>query len=161
MNAAELKTKLDELHAILTTIKGRKIDSVQALDDDAYQFRYLACWPQHGIPVSCYAQIDPGMNLFLFRGVLDVPFEPPERALAAEYILRINYPLPIGNWAMDGDSGEVRFKLGFCFGHETLTKHLMLTHIDAACYFIDEHIMGFLRVLNGGSVEEAVRARGT
>lgn len=156
MEAGELTKKLAELHEMLTTVTGLQIDGVEALDDDSYQFRFVADWPERGIPLSCYAQINAAMDLFLIRGLFSPPFPPPLRPQVAEYILRINYPLALGNWAMEADTGEVRFKLGFCFGHETLTKHLMLTHLHAACDVMDQHTMGFVRLFGGASLRDAL-----
>lgn len=160
MDAAPFRATLGELREILTTIQGRKVDSVKTQDKDAYQYRYLYrdLSPRCGIPVACYTQINPKLNVFLVRGSFGVPFAPSLRIAASEYIQRINDPLPIGNWAIDLDTGEVRFKLGFCYGHHKLTKHLMLTHIDAACYSIDERVMGFVKLLNGGTVQAALSA---
>lgn len=136
MDATEFEKKLSTLHDLLMSIKGRQIDCVGKMDERRYQFRYISgC-----LPVMCYAEINPVSNIFLVRAMLELPVEETRRPDVLAHISEINYLLSIGNFVLNMETGEVRFKLGFCFGDEPLTPHLMITHIDAMCYFLDHHI---------------------
>ena len=99
MVAAELRAKLELLHGILS-----ERFTPRRLDDHSWEFRHVAGW----VPLSCYAEINPEMEAFLFRAINPLPVEPVRRGPVAEYIARVNYPLPVGNWAIDLDTGDVR-----------------------------------------------------
>ena len=59
---------------------------------------------------QCFAQVREAAGQLLFYSVL-VDHTPTDRLYAmAEMIARINYGLPIGNFELDFDDGEVRFK---------------------------------------------------
>jgi hypothetical protein len=79
-------------------------------------------WVAGSIPLSCYAQVNPDMCGFIFRAVNPLPVEPAKRPLVGEFIQRANYAQPIGNWAIDLDSGDVRFKNGVYNGLQRLPK---------------------------------------
>ncbi|BCM91666.1 hypothetical protein IAD21_03541 [Abditibacteriota bacterium] len=142
METADFNEKLEELHHLLITIKGRQISSVSELDERRYYFRYVAgC-----MPLMCYAEINPVSNIFLVRAMLSSPGKKVHSALIP-YIMKVNHSLPIGSYTMDEEDGEVRFKIGYCFGYEPLSAHLMLTHIDATCYFLDHHIEEIVHIM--------------
>src|SRR5262245_43995158 len=69
-------------------------------------------WVAGCIPMSCCAKVNPDMGGFIFRAINPLPVEPARRPLVGEFIHRVNYARPIGNWAVDLDSGDVRFKNG-------------------------------------------------
>jgi len=125
-------------------------------DDRSFAFPWVA----GSIPLTCYVQINPDMEGFIFRGIHSLPFEPAKRSLAAEFIHRINYAQPIGNWAIDLDSGDVRFKNGVYFRGGELTENMIRNVIDASLFFVYNDIMGFVKLQTGGALSDAMNARG-
>src|SRR5262249_17313295 len=118
MRPKELQAALKLLHGILS-----ERWTPQRLDEHSWGFQHVAGW----VPLSCYAKTNRGRGAFLFRPTTPLPVEPARRGLVAEYIARVNYPLPVGNWAIDLDTGDVRWKAGLYFGgagpSEPLIRH--------------------------------------
>lgn len=117
-------------------------------------------WVAGCVPLSCYAQINPDMDGFLFRAIVPLPVEPDRRAAVAEFIHRVNYAQPIGNWAIDLDTGDVRFKNGAYFRGGEPTENLIRNVIDSSLFFVGHDIMGLVKLQTGGTLEEAMAARG-
>jgi hypothetical protein len=151
MRPEELQAKLQLLHSILS-----EKWTPQRLDEHSWGFQHVA----GRVPLSCYAEINPQMEAFLFRAVNPLPVEPVRRALVAEYITRVNYPLPIGNWAIDLDDGEVRWKSGLYFGDCDLSDQLMRHVIESSLFFIYQHIVGIAKLQTGGTMAEALATIG-
>ena len=151
MVAAELRAKLELLHGILS-----ERFTPRRLDDHSWEFRHVAGW----VPLSCYAEINPEMEAFLFRAINPLPVEPARRGPVAEYIARVNYPLPVGNWAIDLDTGDVRWKAGVFFGGVGLGEPLIRHVIETSLYFIDQHAIGIAKLQIGGTVAEALATVG-
>jgi hypothetical protein len=151
MSTAELQAGLKLLHGILS-----ERWTPRRLDEHSWEFQHVAGW----VPLSCYAEINPAMEAFLFRAINPLPVESARRGLVAEYITRVNYPLPIGNWAIDLDSGDVRWKAGLCFGGAGLGESLIRHVIDASLFFVYQHAVGIAKLQTGGTVAEALATVG-
>jgi hypothetical protein len=70
---------------------------------------------------SAYAQIVVELDQFVFYILTPVKVSQELRQTVAEYITRVNYGLRIGNFEMDYEDGEVRYKSCIDFEGETLT----------------------------------------
>ena len=128
----------------------------QRQDDRSFAFPWVA----GGIPLSCVAQVNPDMGGFIFRAINPLPVEPAKRALVGEFIHRVNYAQPIGNWAIDLDTGDVRFKNGVYFRGGELTENMIRNVIDSSLFFVYHDIMGIVKLQTGGTLEDAMAARG-
>jgi len=107
--------------------------------------------------VTCFAQIRPEIEVFLFHIVLPVKVPEKARMAVAEFITRANYGLLIGNFEMDFTDGEVRYKSSLDFEGSTLDHPLMRGVIYTAVQTMDRYIMGIMSVIYGGvSPKEAV-----
>jgi hypothetical protein len=126
-------------------------------DDRSFSFPWVAgC-----IPLSCYAEINPDMEGFIFRAIHQLKVEADCRAAVAEMFHRINYDQPIGNWAINLDSGEVRFKNGFYFRGGQPTEVMMRNVIDSSLFFVYHDIMAVVKLqTRGGTIEQALAVRG-
>ena len=151
MRAAELQAALKLLYGVLS-----ERYTPQRLDEHSWGFQHVAGW----VPLSCYAEVNPEMEAFLFRAINPLPVEPACRTLVAEYIARVNYPLPIGNWAIDLDTGDVRWKAGLYFGGVGLTEPLIRHVVESSLFFVCQHAVGIAKLQTGGTVAEALATVG-
>lgn len=151
MSPEVLREALDLVHAILS--EGWE---PQRLDEHSWGFRHVAGW----VPLSCYAEINPQIRAFLFRAINALPVDPERRGAVAEYIARVNYTLPVGNWAIDLDTGDVRWKSGFYFGEGELRASMVREVIGSSLFFIGQHIFGIAKLQTGGTMAEALATIG-
>jgi hypothetical protein len=117
-------------------------------------------WVAGSIPLSCYAQVNPDMCGFIFRAINPLPVEPAKRILVGEFIQRANYTQPIGNWAIDLDTGDVRFKNGVYFRGGELSENMIRNVIDSSLFFVYHDIMCIVKLQTGSTMVEAMAARG-
>ena len=128
------------------------------LDEETYQFSYITA---PGIPVICLAWINSQSAALFFRVVLEVPVAPAQRLAMAELLTRLNYPLPNGAFAMEYDTGEIRFKSGLFFSGVPLTTPLIAHVVNSSLEFVDADIIHIVRVINGQTVGEALSSEET
>jgi hypothetical protein len=85
---------------------------------------------------------------------------PPERrAEAALFVARANHGLPIGNFELDLDGGEVRFKSSADYEGVGLSPILIRNVFAPAVFTMDRYLKGLLSVMFGGAgAAEAVAA---
>ena len=128
----------------------------QPLDEN---FVYRAYFVGHNGEVTCFAQVRPDLEQFIFYVVMPVRVPANMRVTVAEYITRANYGLRIGNFEMDFDDGEVRYKSSLDFEGVELTTGLIRNAIYPAVQTMDRYLPGLLSVIFGGkSAEEAILA---
>ena len=86
------------------------------------------------------------------------PEHVPDELLAAmaEFVTRANYGLNIGNFEMDYDDGEVRFRTSIDFEDAPLLDSLAATLISANVAVMDDYFAGITAVLNGVPPASAV-----
>lgn len=107
--------------------------------------------------VSCYAQIRIDLEQFIFYAI--APIKTPEevRLNIAEFITRANYGLRIGNFEMDFNDGEIRYKSSMDFEAVSLEPELIRNAIYPAVQTMDRYLPGLMSVVYGNkSAEEAV-----
>jgi hypothetical protein len=89
-----------------------------------------------------------------------MPFDVPEarRTEAALYLTRANFGLAIGNFELDLDDGEVRYKTSIDVEGaqilEPLIDHLFLANVVT----VDRYLNGLRAVIEGDEAEVAVAA---
>ena len=128
----------------------------QALDDS---FVYRAYFVGHNGEVTCFAQVRADLEQFIFYVVMPVRAPEQARTSVAEYLTRANYGLRIGNFEMDFDDGEVRYKSSLDFESMELTPGLIRNTIYPAVQTMDRYLPGMLSVIYGGkTAEEAIFA---
>jgi len=100
--------------------------------------------------LRCYAQVRIELEQFIFYAVAPVKAAEEVRSDVAEYLARANYGLRIGNFELDYQDGEVRYKSSLDFESETLTFNLIRNAIYPAVQTMDRYLKGLLSVMFGG-----------
>lgn len=125
----------------------------------ADNFVYRSMFVGNNGEVTCFAQIRPDLEQFIFY--VAMPMRVPEnlRAAMAEFLTRANYGLRIGNFEMDFADGEVRYKSSVDFEGITLSPVLIRNTMYPAVQTMDRYLPGIMSVIYGGrSPEEAITA---
>jgi hypothetical protein len=137
------------------TIIGQLINErweFQKYNEFTFNFKYVA---NGGIPMSCLAWINPQLEAFFFRVVMQLPVQTELRPAVAELLTRINYPLPNGNFALDYETGDLRFKSGIYFGGTSLSKPLVHNLIASSLEFVDLHVLDIVKLMIGQSSSDS------
>ncbi len=103
---------------------------------------------KHG-RVSCFAQIRIDLEQFLFYVMAPVKAAEAARPAVAEFITRANYGLRIGNFELDYNDGEVRYKSSLDFEGAILTAALIRNAIYPAVQTMDRYMPGLMGVMYG------------
>ncbi|HEY1017066.1 MAG TPA: YbjN domain-containing protein [Herpetosiphonaceae bacterium] len=105
----------------------------------------------------CLSQIRIEAQQLVIYAYAPVKVPADVRLAAAEYLTRANYGMFIGNFELDFNDGEVRYKTSCNFEDELLTMSLIRNHIYPAVHLMDRYLPGLMRVIYGNvSPEEAV-----
>lgn len=107
---------------------------------------------------TCFAQIEPELELFLFYAYAPIEVPTGQRAAAAEFINRANYGMWIGNFELDYGDGEVRYKGSVAFKDTTLTEALIRNTIYASVEAMDQYLPGLRDVVDGRAAPAAAIA---
>jgi hypothetical protein len=97
----------------------------------------------------CYLQVRLELEQLLVYAVCPVRVPEPARPSVAEFITRANYGLRIGNFELDYDDGEVRYKTSLDFEGESLTFNLVRGLLYPAVHTLDLYLPGVLAVSHG------------
>jgi hypothetical protein len=107
---------------------------------------------------ACYARAREEHSQFIFYSV--APLTTPESSMleVAEYLIRVNYGLMIGNFDLDFADGEVRCKTGISVEGASLTPPLIQSVVYANVLMMDRYLPGLTAVMTGYlTPEEAYR----
>lgn len=106
-----------------------------------------------------FAEIEPEFELLIFY--LYAPVEAPTelRPAVAEYITRANYGMWIGNFELDYEDGEVRYKSSVHYEGTTLAEPLIRNAVQDSLQTMEEYLPGLRDVIEGrASPAEAIAA---
>ena len=101
--------------------------------------------------LACYAQIRVALEQFMFYAVAPVKAPEETRQAVAEFVTRANYGMRIGNFELDFNDGEIRYKSSLDFEGETLTPGLIKAAIYPAVQTLDYYLPGLMKVVYGGA----------
>lgn len=94
-------------------------------------------------------------------GVLPVPVGPERRAAALELLARINFGQVVGNFELNLDDGEIRFKTSLDFEGGELTFPLLRQLFAANVAMMEHYLPAILAVvLRGGEPSAALDSLG-
>jgi hypothetical protein len=107
--------------------------------------------------MRCFAQIRVDLEQFIFYAVAPVKIPLDVRPMADEFITRANYGLRIGNFEMDYEDGEIRYKASLDFEGAELTPSLIKNVIYPAVQTLDHYLPGLMSVVYGSKTpQEAI-----
>ncbi|TYQ25039.1 hypothetical protein PseudUWO311_17090 [Pseudanabaena sp. UWO311] len=99
----------------------------------------------------CYARVNEEANQFIFLSTLSEKVSENKRISIAEYITRANFGLNIGNFEMDFDDGEIRYKTSIDVTYAQITFGLIDPLVNASLVAMDDYLPGIQLVLSGES----------
>jgi len=129
---------------------GPEIDTEDMACDMAYQ-------GENG-RFACVARIDGALDHLVFRTSAPVHMPQATRLAGMEFLTRANFGLHIGNFEMDVEDGEVRFKTSLDFEGTELTPALLKGILYPAVEAMDTYLLGLMAVMSGAkSAADAIR----
>jgi len=106
----------------------------------------------------CFIQVRIELEQLLVYAVCPVRTPEDSRGRVAEFTTRANYGMRIGNFELDYEDGEVRYKTSVDFEGEALTAHWLRGLLYPAVQTMDTYLPGLLAVAHGErSPLEAIR----
>ncbi|MBC8100915.1 MAG: YbjN domain-containing protein [Armatimonadetes bacterium] len=131
---------------------------VEFFEEDEWDFHWM-----EGLPVLsmgfagrsgrwvCYAQARESQEQFVFYSVCPMNAPEDRRSAVAEFITRANYGMIIGNFELDYNDGEIRYKTSIDVEGDTLTTPLIKQCVYANIVVMDRYLPGIMRVIYGAS----------
>jgi hypothetical protein len=107
----------------------------------------------------CYARVDEGHQRFVFHSLMGMNIPSEYRAAVSEYLMRVNLELPVGNFEMNMDSGEIRFKVSVETPNGELSVAMVRTMAYTSLHTMDHFFPGVLAVVHGGLSPESALKR--
>lgn len=96
---------------------------------------------------TCFAQIQIDLEQFLFYVIAPVKAPEEKRLPVAEFITRANFGLRIGNFELDFNDGEIRYKSSLDFEGSELTPTWIQHAVYPAVKTMDRYFPGILKVI--------------
>jgi len=141
--------------------------TIRFFQEDQWNFQKLENQPvvragyrgEHGTWV-CYARADEEFHRFIFHSLMGLNIPPQYRLPVVEYLTRANYQLVIGNFDMDLDTGNVRFRTAVELQDDTVltvdqVRSLAYTNVRT----MDHYFPGVMAVVHGGLLPETALER--
>lgn len=95
---------------------------------------------------------------FISYGCIDMNVEKDQRREMAEFFTRANFGLLIGNFEMDMNDGEIRYKVSVDCDHTTLSGQMIERSLDMPLIMFQRYGNEMLKVMFGmESAEEAIK----
>jgi hypothetical protein len=112
---------------------------------------------------TCYAQAREEQRQFVFYSVCPVNAPEDKRLAVAEFLTRANYGLFIGNFELDFDDGEIRYKTSIDVEGDRLTPALVQQLVYTNVLMMDQYLSGLMSVIYGdvAPAEAVAKAEGT
>jgi hypothetical protein len=109
---------------------------------------------------QCFAQAREQQQQFVFYSVLSVNVPKEKRGRVAEFITRVNYGMVIGNFEMDYDDGEVRYKTSIDVEGVELLAPMIRQVVYANLIITDRYLNSLMRVIYSDVEPEQAIAEG-
>ena len=100
---------------------------------------------------SCFAKAEEEKEMMLFYSYCPVKVPENKRPLVGDYLTRANYGLLVGNFEMDYNDGEVRYKTSIDVEGDKLSVALMKRLVYDNLAVMDRYLPGVLSVIYGGA----------
>jgi len=100
---------------------------------------------------SCFAKAEEDKEMLLFYSYCPVKVPENKRPLVGDFLTRANYGLLIGNFEMDYNDGEVRYKTSIDVEGDQLSVALVKRLVYDNLAVMDRYLPGVLSVIYGGA----------
>lgn len=107
----------------------------------------------------CYARVDEEHQRFLFQAVTGMTIPAQHWPQVIDYLNRVNCGLVLGNFELDVDSGDIRFRVGIETPRGELTIDMVRVMAYTGVQTMDNYIPGVMTVIYSGLSPEAALAR--
>ena len=107
----------------------------------------------------CFASMEDAPPCFRFVSDMGMNIPAASRPAVMEYITRVNWGLPIGNFEMNIDSGEVRFKTSVDLSEQNLTLPMLRSLVYINVHTMGHYSTGVMSILSCGLSPSAALAR--
>ena len=135
---------------------------IEFFEEDEWDFQWTAGTPIlsmgfQGMNGSwlCYAQAREPEEQVIFYSDLAINVPPDKRLKIAEFITRVNYGMVIGNFEMDFEDGEVRYKTSLDIEGAELTAAMIRQLVYANLVITDRYLPGIMQVMYSNISPEA------
>lgn len=138
---------------------GRIFDSVLAfLQDDNWRYEEIPDenavrfgFTGRNARFECFGRANEEHEIFIFYTVVPIRTPEEQRQQVAELIARINYGLNIGNFELDMDDGEIRYKTSIDAEGGELAPRMVETLLSVNISTTDRYFPAFADVLYAGT----------
>ncbi|HBE17168.1 MAG TPA: hypothetical protein DEG17_20395 [Cyanobacteria bacterium UBA11149] len=104
---------------------------------------------------DCYAQAREKQKQFIFYSVCPAKVPKPKRRALGELLSRINYGQIIGNFELDFNDGEIRYKTSISVNHNPLAAKIIKELVYINLMMMDRYLPGIRLVISGDLSPEA------
>lgn len=99
---------------------------------------------------ECLAEVNEENKKFIFFSIFSENIPLGKRLEMSELLTRLNFGKFLGNFEMDIDDGELRYKTSIYFGNLELTPEIVENMIMTNIATMDQSIGGFIQLIHGG-----------
>ena len=133
------------------------------LRDDEWYYTKSADYPnQIDVPVigkntrlSCCFRVNPERDLIAFYVYIACKVPEGRRKEAMEYLTRVNFGLYLGNYEMNVETGDVRFKVSMDVEGGTVSTVMIKNMMDAGISIADRCNNGLMEVMFSHAIPAA------
>ena len=123
-------------------------------DQDMLRLR-MNHWGENG-RFSCQAEFNEKHQIFYFYSYFPINVPEDRQAKMAEFLTRVNYGIRIGNFEMDYENGEVRFRTSLDFEDQVLNYALISNHVYPNVWMMDRYLPGLFAVVDSEKDPEEI-----
>ena len=103
-------------------------------------------WGENG-RFFCKAEYNEKQKIFYFYSYFPINVAEDKRAKMAEFLTRVNYGIRIGNFEMDFEDGEVRYRASLDMENHEITHALVSNHVYPNVWMMDRYLPGLFEVV--------------
>ena len=129
---------------------------IRFFEEDGWAFNQLGEPPLLQLPFrgengtwTCLAQSRDDVGQFVFYSLCPVDAPEEQRAAVAEFLTRANYGLILGNFELDYEDGEIRYKTSIDVADDRLSPELIRNLVYTNVLVMDRYLPGIMKVIYG------------
>jgi len=129
---------------------------VSFFEEDSWAFNLLEEPPLLQLPFrgengswTCVAQGRDDQEQFVFYSLCPVDAPEQRKAAVAEFLTRANYGLILGNFELDYEDGEIRYKTSIDVVNDRLSPELIRNLVYTNVLVMDRYLPGIMKVIYG------------